>query len=207
LVLIPLGAAAFISVGRHPLAGLAAAFAAVAGVFLVNVFIVPVDAILTGITNDAIHIVDPNKNISLTANLWFSGVSVILMTIVASLITDKVIEPRLGRYEGEHPVEGHEMSAAESRGLRFAFWGLIGVIAFLILMVAPSGAPLRHPDTGAIIGNSPFMNSLIVTVALLFFTTGAASGVGAGTGKNRHDLANGRHKAISGLGGRSVLVR
>jgi len=206
LVLIPLGAAAFISVGRHPLAGLAAAFAAVAGVFLVNVFIVPVDAILTGITNDAIHIVDPNKNIALTANLWFSGASVILMTIVVSLITDKVIEPRLGRYEGEHPVESPEMSAAESRGLRFAFWGLIGVIAFLILMVAPSGAPLRHPETGAIIGNSPFMNSLIVTVALLFFTTGAAYGIGAGTVKNTNDIVNGMIKAISGLGGLIFLL-
>jgi len=206
LVLIPLGAAAFISVGRHPLAGLAAAFAAVAGVFLVNVFIVPVDAILTGITNDAIHIVDPNKNIALTANLWFSGASVILMTIVVSLITDKVIEPRLGRYEGEHPVESPEMSAAESRGLRFAFWGLIGVIAFLILMVAPSGAPLRHPETGAIIGNSPFMNSLIVTVALLFFTTGAAYGIGAGTVKNTNDVVNGMIKAISGLGGLIFLL-
>src|SRR5262250_275529 len=206
LVLIPLGAAAFISVGRHPLAGLAAAFAAVAGVFLVNVFIVPVDAILTGITNDAIHIVNPNKNISLTANLWFSGASVILMTIVVSVITDKVIEPRLGRYEGEYPVESSEMSAAESRGLRFAFWGLIGVIAFLILMVAPSGAPLRHPETGAIIGNSPFMNSLIVTVALLFFTTGAAYGIGAGTVKNTNDIVNGMIKAISGLGGLIFLL-
>ena len=105
LVLIPLAAAAFISVGRHPLAGLAAAFAAVAGVFLVNVFIVPVDAILTVITNDAIHIVDPNRNISLTANLWFAGASVILMTIVVAVITDRVIEPRLGRYEGDHPAE------------------------------------------------------------------------------------------------------
>ena len=206
LVLIPLGAAAFISVGRHPLAGLAAAFAAVAGVFLVNVFIVPVDAILTGITNDAIHIVNPNKNISLTANLWFSGASVILMTIVVSLITDKVVEPRLGRYENEHSVESPEMSTAESRGLRFAFWGLIGVIAFLILMVAPSGAPLRHPDTGAIIGNSPFMNSLIVTVALLFFTTGAAYGVGAGTMKNTNDVVHGMIKAISGLGGLIFLL-
>src|SRR5262245_7519431 len=91
VVLIPLAAAAFISVGRHPLAGLAAGFAAVAGVFLANIFIVPVDGILTGITNDAIHIVNPNKNISLTANLWFSAASVILMTIVVAVITDKVI--------------------------------------------------------------------------------------------------------------------
>src|SRR6185436_18671878 len=117
-------AAAFISVGRHPLAGLAAGFAAVASVFLVNVFIVPVDGILTGITNDAIHIVDANKSISLTANLWFSAASVIVMGLVVAVITNRIVEPRLGPYEGDHPIESTEMTAAESRGLRFSFWGL-----------------------------------------------------------------------------------
>src|SRR5262245_48369692 len=206
LVLIPLAAAAFLSVGRHPLAGLAAAFAAVAGVFLVNVFIVPVDGILTGITNDAIHIVDPTKNISLAANLWFSAASVVIMTIVVALITDKVIEPRLGRYEGEHPAESAQMSPAEARGLRFAFWALLGVLAFIVLMVAPPGAPLRHPETGAIIGNTPFMNSLIVTVAVLFLATGAAYGIGARTVKGTNDVVNAMIKAIQGLGGLIFLL-
>ena len=114
LVLIPLAAAAFISVGRHPLAGLAAAFAAVAAVFLVNVLIVPVDGILTEITNDAIHIVDPNKTISLTANLWFSAASVLVMDLVVALITDRIVEPRLGTYKGDDPVESTEMTAAEN---------------------------------------------------------------------------------------------
>ena len=199
VVLIPLAAAAFISVGRHPLAGLAAGFAAVAGVFLVNIFIVPIDAILTAITNDAIHIVDPNRNIALTANFWFSGASVIVMGIVVALITDRVIEPRLGRYEGDHPVESAALSDAEARGLSFAFWGLVAVIVFIALMVVPPGAPLRDPHTGAIIGNTPFMNSLIVTVALLFFAVGTAYGIGAGTIKKTNDVVNAMIKAIQGL--------
>src|SRR5262245_53335178 len=206
LVLIPLAASAFISVGRHPLAGLAAAFAAVAGVFLVNVFIVPVDGILTGITNDAIHIVDPSRNLSLTANVWFKSASVIIMAIVVALITDKVIEPRLGRYEGDHPVESAEMSAEETQGLRFAFWGLIVVLVFIALLVAPPGAPLRNPETGAIIGDTPFMNSLIVTIALLFFAVGTAYGIGAGTLKDTNDVVNATIKAISGLGGLIFLL-
>ena len=77
LVLIPLAAAAFLSVGRHPLAGLAAAFAAVAAAFLVNVLIVPVDGILTEITNDAIRLVNPTRTIDLAAQLWFSIGSVV----------------------------------------------------------------------------------------------------------------------------------
>ncbi|MCC7218081.1 MAG: AbgT family transporter [Burkholderiales bacterium] len=206
LVLIPLAGAAFISVGRHPLAGLAAAFAAVAGVFLVNVFIVPIDGILVGITNDAIHIVDPNKNVSLTSNFWFSAASVVIMTIVVALITDKIVEPHLGKYTGDEVAESAEMTAEETRGLSFAFWGLVGVVAFLALLTAPEGAPLRNPTTGAIIGNSPFMNSLIVSIALLFFATGTAYGIGAGTIKNTNDVVNAMIKAIQGLGGLIFLL-
>lgn len=206
LVLIPLAGAAFISVGRHPLAGLAAAFAAVAGVFLVNVFIVPIDGILVGITNDAIHIVDANKNVSLTSNFWFSAASVVIMTVVVALITDKIVEPHLGKYTGDEVAESAEMTAEETRGLSFAFWGLIGVVAFLALLTAPEGAPLRNPTTGAIIGDSPFMSSLIVSIALLFFTTGTAYGIGAGTIKNTNDVVNAMIKAIQGLGGLIFLL-
>jgi aminobenzoyl-glutamate transport protein len=98
------------------------------------------------------------------------------------------------------------MSAAETRGLRFAFWGLIGVLVFMVLMVAPPGAPLRDPETGAIIGNTPFMNSLIVTVALLFFATGTAYGIGARTVKGTSDVVNAMIKAIQGLGGLIFLL-
>src|SRR5262249_23555889 len=136
----------------------------------------------------------------------FSAASVILMGIVVALITDRVIEPRLGRYEGDHPVENAEMSAAETRGLRFAFWGLIAVIIVIALLVGPPGAPLRDPQTGAIIGNSPFRNSLIVTVALLFFAVGAAYGIGAGTIKNTSDVVNAMIKAIQGLAGLIFLL-
>ena len=64
------------------------------------------------------------------------------------------------------------------------------------VLVAPPGAPLRNPETGSIIGNSPFMNSLIVSIALLFFATGAAYGLGAGTMKNTNDVVNAMIKAI-----------
>jgi aminobenzoyl-glutamate transport protein len=104
LVLIPLAAAAFISVGRHPLAGLAAGFASVASAFLVNILIVPTDGILTEITNDAIRLVDPNASIDLAANVWFSIGSVVLLTVLISIITERVIEPRLGPYTGDYKL-------------------------------------------------------------------------------------------------------
>ncbi|WP_424811909.1 AbgT family transporter [Roseococcus sp. YIM B11640] len=207
LVLIPLAAAAFVSVGRHPLAGLAAAFAAVASAFLVNVLIVPVDGILTEITNDAIRLMNSSRSIDLAANIWFSIVSVIMLTFLITFITERIIEPRLGQYEGDYAVPGETgLSDDEHRGLSFAFWGMIASFAFIALLVLPPGAPLRHPETGAIIGNSPFMTSLIVSIALIFLACGAAYGIGSGSMKGVNDVIAAMQKAIVGLAGLILLL-
>ena len=207
LVLIPLAAAAFLSVGRHPLAGLAASFAGVAAVFSVNIFIKPLDGILTEITNDAIHILDPGRSIGLAANLWFSIASVVLLTVVVSLITDKFIEPRLGRYTGDRPAAQSEHTLPnEARGLRFAFWGLVGVLALFALLTVPPGAPLRNAETGALIGDSPLMNGLIVFIALTFLVVGWAYGRGTGTLRSTADVIGAMEKAIAGLAGLIFLL-
>jgi aminobenzoyl-glutamate transport protein len=207
LVLIPLAAAAYLSVGRHPLAGLAASFAGVAAVFSVNIFVKPLDAILTGITNDAVNVVNPAAAISLTANLWFSIASVLLLTVVVSLISDKVIEPRLGPYKGETKVEEPAgVTSEESRGLKYAGWALAGVLAFFALLTLPPGAPLRNPETGSMIADSPFMNGLIVFIALVFLAVGAAYGIGAGTMKSSVDVIKAMEKAVAGLGGLIFLL-
>jgi aminobenzoyl-glutamate transport protein len=182
LVLIPLGAAAFLSLGRHPLAGLAAAFAGVAGAFGVNFLIVPLDRILTEITNDAIHLLDPTRSIALTANFYFAVVSSLVLIVVCSLITERVVEPRLGKYSGEAPADsGGEISAEEARGLRFALYALVAIVIVIALLTFPAAAPLRDPKTGSIMGDSPFMNSLIVLIMLVFLAVGIGYGVGAKT--------------------------
>ncbi|WP_217911045.1 AbgT family transporter [Myxococcus sp. AM011] len=207
LVLIPLAAAAFLTVGRHPLAGLAASFAGVAAVFTVNILIKPLDGILTEITNDAIHILNPERSIDLTANFWFSVASVIMLTFIVSFITDRVISPRLGEYKGEKPdAAGATMSADESRGLKFAGLGVLAVLVFFGLLTLPPGAPLRNPETGAIVGDSPFMNGLIVAITLLFLVAGAAYGIGAKTIKSSVDVIKAMEKAVSGLGALIFLL-
>jgi aminobenzoyl-glutamate transport protein len=207
LVLIPLGAAAYLSVGRHPLAGLAATFSAVAAVFTVNIFVKPLDGILVGITNDAIHILDPNRSISLTSNLWFAIASVVLLTVVVSVVNDRIVEPRLGTYSGDGPgAEQAGMTAQESRGLKFATWGLLATLALFGLLALPPGAPLRHAATGALIGDSPFMNGLIVFIAAVFLAGGAAYGIGAGTMKGTVDVVKAMEKAVTGLGGLLFLL-
>jgi len=214
LILIPLGAAAFLSVGRHPLAGIAAAYAGVSAIFSVNLLIAPIDALMTEMTNEAIAITDPTGSITITANLYFSIVSTFIMAIVVTIITEKIIEPRLGKYDkaemtepeltGSVPIpeDGAESEASsESLGLRYALYGLIGSIAVIALVTLPPGAPLRDPVDGAIIGNTPFMDSLIFLITLIFLVCGIAYGIGAGTIKNSVDVINGITKTFAGLAG------
>jgi aminobenzoyl-glutamate transport protein len=202
LVLIPLGAAAFLSLGRHPLAGLAAAFAGVAAAFGVNFLVKPIDGILAEMTNDAAHIVDPAKSIELTANFYFGAASSVLLIGVCTVVTDWFVEPRLGTYQGESPVKDTQgLSADESRGLRFALVALVVALVVLALLALPPGAPLRNPDTGDLIGNSPFMHSLVFLIMIVFLVTGAAYGAGAKTLRTVQDGIDSVTKTFSDLGG------
>jgi aminobenzoyl-glutamate transport protein len=117
-----------------------------------------------------------------------------------------MIEPRLGKFQGEKPAEeGGSLSADESRGLRYALFGLIGVLVLFGFLTLPTGAPLRNPDTGDLIGNSPFMNGLIGLIMAIFLATGAAYGFGAKKFKSTTDIIKTMEKSISGLGSLILL--
>jgi aminobenzoyl-glutamate transport protein len=206
LVLIPLGAAAFASVGRHPLAGIAAAFAGVAAGFGVNFLITPLDSVLTEITNDAAGTATTH-HIDLAANLYFGIGSTIFVTIVLTLITAKLVEGRLGTYDPADAGDGASQEEdapevspeAEARGMRYALWATFATIGAITLLTAIPGAPLRNPQTGSIIGDSPFMSSLIVIIMLIFFAAGLGYGRGAGTIKGSDDVLASITKSWSGL--------
>lgn len=214
LVLIPLAAAVFHSLGRHPLAGLAAAFAGVGGGFGVNMLVTPVDGMLAEITNESIS--DPAQHVSITGNLFFGVVSTLVITLVATLLTEKVVEPRLGTYrddEAPEPADGdaaaapsHDLGQEQLRGLRFAFWGFVGVTALVLLLTVPSWGPLRNPDTGSLIEDSPLMGSIIFLILLYFFVMGLCYGKGAGTIRTSMDVINPMTKTISGLAGLFFLL-
>lgn len=208
LILIPLAAAAFLALGRHPIAGLAAGFAGVAATFAVNLIPQPIDAMMVEVANESIALAG-GEPISVVSNYYFSVVSLIVMCVVATLITQFMIEPRLGKYD---PSEGSgegaegetltpEEQAAEAKGLRYALFGFLAVIAVVLLATIPHGAPLRDPDTGAIIGTTPFMDSLLFIIALVFLISGIAYGIGAGTVKSSNDVIAAITKTFNGLGG------
>ena len=208
LVLIPLGAAAFYSLGRHPLAGLAAAYAGVSAAFAVNILITPIDGVITQVTNEALHLVAPDKNINLTANLYFSIASTVVMAIVMTIYTDRFLVRRLGAYEGRPggQAEDEVDVAAESRGLRFAGIGLLVCVALILLATVPSWGLLRNPDTGSLINNSPLMEGLLFIITLIFLILGICYGRGAGTLKSSNDIMNAITKTFAGLAGLILML-
>ena len=212
LVLIPLGAAAFHSVGRNPLAGIAAAFAGVAAGFGVNFLITPLDGVLTEITNESIPAGNAGASIDLAANLYFGIGSTIFIAFLLTFVSNRLVEKRLGPWSEDEQGEGWAMEEeneaspgvspeADSRGLRYAGIASLAVLAGIVLLTVPPGAPLRNPETGDIIGNSPFMDSLIVIITLLFFAAGYGYGRGAGTISGSSQIIDTITKSWAGLAG------
>jgi len=205
------------SVGRHPLAGMAAAFAGVAGGFGVNVLVTPTDAVLAEITNESIHIVDPAQSIGITANLWFGIGSTIVLTLVLGFMTSRVVEKRLGPYDRsvapdadssdiQKADDAPEVSdEAERRGLRGAGLWFVATLVIILALTLPPGAPLRDPVSGDIIGTSPFMDSLIVIISVLFLAAGMGYGRGAGTIRTGTQAIEAITKSWAGLAGLLLL--
>jgi aminobenzoyl-glutamate transport protein len=205
LILIPLSAAAFMTLGRHPLAGMAAAFAGVGGIFAVNLLITPIDSMITEISNEAISLAGA-ETLTVVANYFFAVVSSVVIALVAWWVTVKMVEPRLGAYDAseaglDHGQEETVDEEAESRGLRWATYGTLAVVALVTLLTLPSWGPLRHPETGAVIGNTPFMDSLIFIITLIFLVAGVCYGKGAKTISGSGDVIAGVTKTFAGLAG------
>jgi aminobenzoyl-glutamate transport protein len=207
LILIPLGAAAFLAVGRHPIAGLAAGFGGVAAAFMANLIPTPTDAMLFEITNESIALAG-GAPISITADYFFQAVSALLLTVIIGFVIVRVVEPRLGKYDPAEAGDPDQAAATdeidpalEARGLRWAGLAFLAVMGVVLLATLPSGAPLRDPQTGAIIGQTPFMQSLLFIVMLCFFIPGVAFGAATGKYKGPNDVIAAVVKTFSGLGG------
>jgi aminobenzoyl-glutamate transport protein len=204
LILIPLAAAAFLSVGRHPLVGLAAAFAGVASIFTVNVIPTPTDAMLTEITNESIALAG-GQPITIAANLFFGIGSSIILSVVAALVTERIIAPRLGTYTGPTATGSDDDKVdlppdVEARGLRAALFAFLGMAFFIALLTMIPGAPLQRPD-GHVEGNSPLMDSLLFVIMLFFLIAGIAFGKVAGTMKSSGDVIKAITTTFAGLAG------
>ena len=177
VVLIPLAAALFHAVGRHPLAGLGAAFAGVSGGFSANLLITPLDPLLAGLTQAAAQILEPSYFVAVTANYFLMVALVPLFTVLGTVITERVVEPRLaasGLVSSVAPLAPpQEGGTNERRGLLAAGVALLAVVLLMLWLVVPEDAPLRGPD-GSV---DPFLRSIVAFVFLAFLLSGIAFGV------------------------------
>ena len=209
VVLIPVGALVFMAYGRHPLAGLAAAFAGVSGGFSANLLIGALDPLLAGISTEAAHIVDSGYTVLATDNWFFMIASTVLIVAIGTLVTDKIVEPRLGRFEQEEGQADHRLTALtgqEAKGMKIASLVLLLLVAGLIAAAIPRASLLRNPQTGSLTTGAPLIDGIIILLALLFFVPSVLYGRISGTYKNEKDVAGQLEKNMAAMGGYIALI-
>ncbi|WP_249871715.1 AbgT family transporter [Oceanobacillus saliphilus] len=210
VVLPPLGALIFAALGRHPLAGLAAAFAGVSAGFSANLFLSGTDAMLGELTIAAASIIDPAyaETMNIAMNWYFIAVSVFVLTFIGAWVTERVVEPRLGAYKGEQKESLEGIGPIEKKGLIWSGVALAAALILTALLIVPEGAPLRgtEGDTMTQIIQSPFMSSLVPIIAILFFVPGLVYGIVTKTIRSDKDVAGQMSDTMASMGMFIVLA-
>lgn len=197
VLVIPLGAMIFLAVGRHPLAGLAAAFAGVSGGFSANLLLGPTDPLLAGLTQEAARILDKTAVVTPAANYYFMATSAILITLAGTWITEKVVIPRFGEYTGsEKPEQLNALSRVEKRGLWWAGATAAVFAAVILWGLVPDGGFLRDPQTNGVL-RSPFLAGIVAVIFFGGVLTGLAYGLGARTIRSDADVMKAMEKAMA----------
>ena len=178
VVLVPLGAVVFMAFGRHPIAGLAAAFAGVSGGWSANLLIGTNDPMFAGMSTQAAQMLDPNYNVLPVCNWYFMVASTFLVTIIGTIITDRLVEPRLTPYVPDETEQVQDIAKNEKRGMRWAGITALVYVVIMVILVAPTNGLLRDPETHGFL-SSPFMSGIIFFMMLLFLLPGLAYGIGA----------------------------
>jgi aminobenzoyl-glutamate transport protein len=206
VLLVPLAAVIFLAAGRHPLAGLAAAFAGVSGGYSANLLLGTIDPLLAGLSQEAARIIDPAYAVNPACNYYFMFVSTFLIAGLGTWVTERIVVPRLGEYTGEEKAEEvRKATAQEKRGLLFAGVAVLLFTGWLLWGLLPADGFLRDPKTFEIL-HSPFMSGIVALIFLSAAIAGIAYGIGAGTFKSDNDVMKGMSKSMETLGSYIVLV-
>jgi aminobenzoyl-glutamate transport protein len=206
VLLVPLAGIIFLAVGRHPVAGLAAAFAGVSGGYSANLLLGTLDPLLAGLSQEAARIIDPSYLVNPACNFYFMFVSTFFIAIAGTWVTEKMVIPRLGKYQGsEKPEELRTLSSEEKKGLIYAAISAVLFAMILLWGVVPADGFLREAETGGIL-HSPFLSGIVAFIFLGAAVFGIAYGLGAGTIKSDKDIMKGMGKSIETLGIYIVLV-
>ena len=209
MVFMPAAAAAvFAGMGRNPILGMAIAFAATAAGFSANIVPAGTDALIAGITATAVKIIPQTANspTHMLINYYFMSSSVIILTIVGTLVAEKVVEPRLNRafptlHLDESAKREHILTPEELKGLRWAGYMALAYIGLILLLTIPESGLLRDAKTRALLPNSPLLTGIIPILFFFFVSVGIAFGLGKGVIKKEADVPKYMAEGLQGMSG------
>jgi aminobenzoyl-glutamate transport protein len=208
VVLVPLGAVIFHSMGRHPLAGLAAGFAGVSGGFGANIFLTSLDPLMAGFTQPAARMIDPEYIVDATANWYLLAASVPLVGVAGTFVTEKILEPRLGKYDDEAPLgdDSQELTPLEKKGLAWANITIVGLLGLLAWATIPADSIFRIGSEMNPAAFSPLFTSIVALMLFLFFIPGLVYGIITGSIRGDKQVAEMTARSMSDMGAYIVLA-
>ncbi|MCI0457532.1 MAG: AbgT family transporter [Gemmataceae bacterium] len=210
VLVIPLGGVIFYAAGRHPLAGIAAAFAGVSGGFSASFIPTGLDPLLQGFTQSAARIVDQTAEVNALCNWFFTSAACLPIVLIGWWVTDRVIEPRLThtRVDGD-PADMPRfdpLTPEERLGMWAGLGAMLLMVAGLVAVLLPEDSVMRAPNGALTSHSAPLMRSLIPLIFLFFLVPGVVYGYVAGTVKSHRDIVKGMTRAMSTMGYYLVLV-
>ncbi len=211
LLVIPIGGVMFHAAGRHPLAGIACAFAGVSGGFSANFIPSGIDPLLAGLTESGVRVIDDTRGVNALCNLFFTAASSLLVIFVGWYLTDRVVEPRLRDTPFVDDAAGSESIDEVTSRQRLALLASLAVIAIgligLVLWCLPTDSPMRADGSlTSVVPRAPLMGSIVPLIFLFFFIPGIVHGYVSGSFKNHRDVIEGMKKAMESMAYYMVLV-
>ena len=207
ILLIPLAGVIFLAVGRNPIAGMAAAFAGVSGGFSANLVLGTVDPLLAGLSQEGARILDPAYEVNPTANYYFMVASTFVIAFAGTFVTEKIVEPRLGKFTGEVDEKDRSfdrLSKLEKKGLLMALLTFIFVTIITLIGIIPDDGFFRGSDGGML--TSPLIRGVVAMLFLVASAMGLAYGFTTGAFKNDGDVMKGMSASMKTLATYLVLV-
>jgi aminobenzoyl-glutamate transport protein len=206
VLLIPLAGIIFMAVGRNPFAGMAAAFAGVSGGFSANLLIGSIDPLLSGLSQEAAHIVDSNYIVNPTANYYFMVASTFVIAFAGTWVSEKIVEPRLGKYTGEETLsEGLQpLNKLEKKGIKQSLLGFLVLTAIVLAGTIPANGFLR--GEGGSLLYSPLIEGVVAIMVIYSAVMGIIYGKVTGRFKSDADVMKSMEKGIHTLAAYVVLV-
>ena len=209
VLVIPLGGIIFHAAGRHPLAGIAAAFAGVSGGFSANFIPSGIDPLLAGFTQTAAQVLDQSYVVNPLANIFFTGLSSVLIVAIGWYVTEKIIEPRLANTpvdkDAEEAPDLGSFTEIESKAFKYAGWAMVAGIALLIALIYPEGSALRSPEGEITSFSAPLMKSIVPLIFILFVIPGIVFGRVSGKFKSSNDVIKAMSETMGTMGAYMVM--